>query len=924
MKRTTKKWIIISVAIALPVILIAAIVPVAVRPGRVSLMPAPAVIRFWSADQEIALPAVRGGGITNVSWSIISETGFDADDEMVPAMILLDDSGTEGRFVSLLAEGDYFVTLPFADDVERAVVEFNARVSHRGRVSNLVYRLTIEDPREDTFRRLFSSNQTGRNAYRIQGIGNQRVFGLWDVAESGRRDSAIVGRTNMLDEGIYRNYELSGDVMDLAWRYRGDVDLRIELVGGALAPADRYMVVNVQSGDIGARTYVQDDVMRISVELNPYTGQYSRVKVQFLGEGVRTVRVSGRPSADLAVGFPNNTPFYSFTYNVVDAINAWSIEELKLVEMNARLDYILNGVYVDGYGYVINPLGTLSLHRQFVEANVMLNGSLNGFFYWDSVDSDDDQWRLNSSRFRAETTRRFVNANTGEEAVNPPARATSHFFREFARWAPSFRYRDIVVRADIETHDEATWFFGNVFGNGFRLDATAYANSYHQTYRNTHGTSFASNGMERLPFRAGQGWGEHFAFYMLSNDSVMCNITLTGMNIDNDGAPVRLTDYAWYGVLGTSALGGRLQNFQVGNMHVGGEFLPHRYVAGITVQNSILEKGVILFGVAYAPSFERPVTIDNSVLRYAGFTAVFGRGFSNLSGGNPATDSGFGFENAWEVRRNNQMGEVSGRPEMNQAFWGDRVAVGDRPATLPNSNISVEAVPGVYQRFGNFILLRDLFIYEVTTVPIVIDDNEAGTYVIFEGENNKYYTWLRLTDLVFPNFKFPMLPFWDESPVHGVTRLAQRIVAPILAENERLGVTIRERTTHLMNLPLISLGTSGGNAWCLDNVNWVESSIGGEYPDADTFEILNVVLGLEDITLDMFFLMPPRQINVYQETDAGVTGFGHSGFVTLYQQRRILDGYNGGIAGLINAMRASSEFYWAFDVIAGEWRFVQR
>jgi len=408
-----------------------------------------------------------------------------------------------------------------------------------------------------------------------------------------------------------------------------------------------------------------------------------------------------------------------------------------------------------------------------------------------------------------------------------------------------------------------------------------------------------------MPFMAGQGWGEHFAFYMLANDTTMDNITLTGMNIIHpDGSPTRLTDFAWFGVLGTSTLGGRLEDFMVARRAINENdtIREHRYVAGITVQNSIIEKGVILFSAQYALSFERPVTIDNTVLRYSGFTAVFGKAF-HWSGTAENEVEGLGFENALAVRRNNVRGEVPTRVINGETVPG----IIETDARFLNNRIAFheDRQDSEYRRFGNFIVLRDVFIYEITTVPIIVDEAESGTFIIFEGDNNKFYTWVRLTDLVFPNFKAPMLPFWDTTPVHGVTRIAQRLIEPIIAAYEHLGPTVRERTTHLMNIPLISLGS--GNGQCIAGTNWDLSSYGTA--DGDTFMIGDIDLQLGGLILDIFFLMPPRAVRVYTaecaEVIAGTAqaGFGHAGFVTLYEQRRILAGEFGGVTRLINEMR---------------------
>ena len=745
------------IAICLVVVLVVAIaVPVALtRPGReFYLVSAPRTFLFHSADTTINLPAV--GGLRendSVGWSVVS--GED--------------------FVELSGDQKYFRIFPLVDR-ETANVRFRASVFNGNSLhSTFNYDITIRDPRTETLTRIFSPNQTGRAAYRTQGIANQRVFGLWDTRS--RRDSpegttvykSTASRFAHLMDSLSGYYVKSGSHIDLAWRYVGDVVLQVQLLdqNGVVLPS------------------LDDSVM--SVELNE---ENARVDVQFNGVGVRTVRVLGWSSEKVNRTIENAVT-YQFTYDIRDAVNAFTIQDIKEVEFNARVSYIIDGVnYTGGVGYMFRNIID-DPRFNFADEDAAFNHF---------VPRPNEE--LNSDRFHRFSFRPIVQRMPREY---------SYTFEEFRRWAPSFRYQfgNIVIRDNIQTLPEGTWFFGDVFGNGFQLDATPYAENVLEhtlphvnltrargANRNVFGTGWAGNGLERLPQREGSGWGSVYAFYMTSNGTIMCNIVLTGWDRRNpDGSPARLSEFNRLSVVGTPNMGGGVDyvrlagsathvagmlDFQVGHTHNNGVFLAGRYVHGITFQNSIFEKGLTLVGVHHAPIYASPVRIDTSVLRYSGFTAIYGLGMyaadaavnSNLEGGD-------------QIAANNVRG----------------------------SGIRTNGV-----RYGNHIAARNVTIYEITTVAMVFDNTDAGTFIRFYGEYNYFMTWLRMIDLAFPMFKMPAGHFYDGGWVPAITQIAQDLMNIAVSGSEH--AIVREGQTFWVNIPVLAVSEGpNNNGWCFDFSN---------------------------------------------------------------------------------------------------------
>ncbi|MCL2756446.1 MAG: hypothetical protein FWE45_05380 [Firmicutes bacterium] len=748
-----------------------------------SLATAPATRNFVSEHRLYTFPAVRGSGHFTYEWSVLSGYEFAA----------VNDCGTRFRMI------------PFTGQTTANIV-FRATVTAGTRTVNLNYNLQVRDPVTNEFDRLFSSNQSGRHTYLAQGIAAERVFGLWDIADTTH--NIYTPETVYLSD--CDGYQKSGDTMFLAWRYRGNVNIEIQLLD-----ENENVIANPQN----------DDVVQLVTSTNA-NGEIDRVDISFVGAGVRTIRATGTSTdSHNNHGLPPAT--YSFTYDIRDAVNAFVFDEVREVERNARFDYILNGVFCTRTNtQLIDPIS-----EQEAAA------------FYTPVAS-----RLFSNRFA--TIRRT-------HALPISGSVSTYTFAEFERWAPAFTYRDLVIRDNMRTWEEATWFFGNVFGNGHQIDATPYSTNAQQRVRNAHGSKSMGGGagleQQDMRGRRGSGWWERYAFYMLGNFTTLDNITLIGMTTRWDGHPIQnIANYNTISVLGTSNLGGVHFDWQNGNRHDEGVFQHGMYTAGIRIQNSILERGFILVGVSYTPNQEYPVTIDTSVLRYAGFTGVWGRSWS-------------GDEYGLYVRENNILGQVDGLYER------------------PNSPVR----PGLPKKFGNFIETRNLTVYEIATAAIVIDENIGGTHVTVSGENNNFLTWLRLSDLILPSFRLPGTHFSSITTIDAAP-LAQNAIGELLADPANSHGHVPEGNTSWLNLLYLSIEEQQNNTISFNNSNLTL----GHTPDM--FINFEVFVGFEAAggVADGLF------INAYLFT---VPTPSSTHLITHTRQRELFQGLHGGIPGLINS-----------------------
>lgn len=733
-------------------------------------------IAFTNMTNRYALPRVINlpEGAT-VSWEIVT---------------MVDEQENTGIFARIV-DDTYFNLFPIPE-YERATVVFRATITGYQLNEILYFTVNLRDTKENTFLTLFSPNHLGPQ-YLVQGIANERMFGLWDL----NPDYQITGQTYNLptqagergtwNPGVDR-YVTSSSTIRLAWRYRGTPQLEFRILD-----EDNNLVPGQEDG-----------VIRITPQTTTI-GNITRedtVYVEFLGAGTRTVEIRGR-----SAGTTPWTASYRYTFNIVDGVNAYVFEDIKMIEKFSRLEYIIYGVpgQTTPLADPLNP--TTGIARYFT--NTALNAT------------------------NPLLSQHFVRQTTFQDNLSGPG---TQFFREFSRWAPSFRYQDIVIRDNMQTWEEGTWFFGSVYGNGFQLDATPYGNNAANRWRNVFGTTWRHTGMENesMSNRRGSGWGHKFAFYQLANDSTICNIQLTGHEIP-EGRGTLLNEYRNVSVLGTANLGGGHYDFQVGNRHTNGVFAPGSYSANLTVQNSIIEKGLILIGVFSLINADSPFRVDTTVLRYAGFTAIDARGPTGSEGG-------------VYVRANNDRGQVQ----------------------------------GINHRFGNFIVARNIVVYEISTVPVILDDTDAATHFVLEGQHNYFLTWIRLADLVFPVFKLPNTPMHYVLPVPNVSQIAQNLIRDVIGHpntnpTSYSHVAYWEGAHMWLNIPIMNINNGDYAFICFENSNLYRSNF---------------------YQLDVGLPPPIDALNLDARLYHAVTGS-----ITVHRQREIFQGP--GLNQIIRAMDIS-------------------
>ena len=870
----------------------------------------------WDLDSTHALPSIQGNRDFNVRWEIVSQRYLNGESRVFAELIGNDADA-------------HFTLLPLVDG-DVALIHFRANISYRhasrDRVSHMDFNLRINDPREANFNRarLFSPNQSNRIAYRTQGLAEERVFGLWDITEIGRS-------FNFQAQSGQELYIKSGDTMNLATRYTGGmagIDLGIFVVEGrqtitanSFDPEhDDYLGEELKPLVAGAEEgeyYFQNNYIRVD-----HVQGSTSVGVEFLNPGIWTVVARGERIAN-----PDQVQIYSFTYEVIDAVNARDMMDIKALEYNARMDYIINGVKLrdsDGnlvrengeYVYIINPLANpndvWNFRRHTGTGANRVPVQLNA------------ENPLNSQLFATGRNQRWHYA--GQTNTTRPL--PSDYMMDFHRWAPTFRYRDMVIRATtsrLDTWQEATWFFGDVHGNGFTLDATPYATNPAGIYRNTHTTGGGGEGLENRGFTIGSGWGDHFAFYALANHTTVHNIHLVGHNIVHpDGRPVRLNEYRNLSVIGSSVLGGADMDFQIGQRHNNGVFSPGWYNAGVTVSFAIVEKGLILVGGYFFPNKDYPFLLENSVMRYAGFTGMFARGIHGFdlhengvafgaggdvfnAQGQPVLDSRGRQVVArdWAV---NSRGQRVNPNNINQ-LWN----VSGNNTTIPvylrsegghairlNNDLGVteitEDIVGFrnphdnFRRFANFVNFRNIFAYEFTTVPVIVDNSIGETHFVMEGDYNYMYTWIRLTDLVFPAFKFPGMPPQSILLVDNITTIAQNLINATVLQEEYRPLAVFEGAHTWIHLPFISVVSEDTS-----RTHW---EINGARFNDDMMTRIQMVIPLAGMGLNVS-ITDAREVEKLRDPDdqsAGTVG------ITMEQQR---EAFATGISGRITSWAES-------------------
>lgn len=627
-----------------------------------------------------------------------------------------------------------FSLAPLKDDGDQwATIIFVANINGSNRLEKRTFEVSMRDIGESEFKTLYSFRHQNLEPYE-SGLGERRMFGLKDLDKTGAEI-------------------LSGDTVDLAWRYKEKIALDIGLYDEA-----------------GNRLPMPDSVMDIEEVLNK-EGVPGTLNLKFKQAGKRILHVDGTAkfNEDGTPDFSQSSAFFEYTYDIRDAINCYTFDQVKAIEKAARLDYILNGVADDPN---INPIPANQLSQYY-------NASA-------------------ASSYPKMLSRQFM--TTGKNPLGADYMAiggnyVGTIFKEFERWSPSYRYRDIVLRANMQTWAEGTWFFGNVFGNGYVLDATPYAQNSERKYRNVHGNDWQEqNGKdigvahEGESFRDGHGWGDKFAFYMLSNNTTIDNVRLIGENIVKPGGvePL-LNEYKTISVLGTSGLAGGAWGFNQGQAwdRNAKAWKDNQYVQNIRVINCYVEKGLILVGANYVPHRERPIVVESCILRYAGFAGIYGRGQDNdqtQRGG--STGMGMGSEV--------QAYSAIGRVEKKQ-FEADK-------KTEKPQRVSLSC--------GNFVVSKNNIFYDICTSAMLANDDWSGTHYRVLGANNCYFTWVDSLKLVFPIMKIP-----GGMDKLNITKIASSELARIMnvPAYDDVKLRVEGQAGYFINLPFISVDTFDNN-----------------------------------------------------------------------------------------------------------------
>ena len=154
---------------------------------------------------------------------------------------------------------------------------------------------------------------------------------------------------------------------------------------------------------------------------------------------------------------------------------------------------------------------------------------------------------------------------------------------------------NVVIRKNIYTKGNATQFWGNVYGNGYTLDATAYARL----------TTIVNDPNDSSENRSVSKTDDDAAFYMCSSNTTMDNIILSGDNRQK----ISLNQYSQLG--GSDGSISVLSTRRSLNRDRSNDITP----TNVTIKNSIIEKGYRL--ITHGGN-NAELTIDTCVFRYAG------------------------------------------------------------------------------------------------------------------------------------------------------------------------------------------------------------------------------------------------------------------------------------------------------------------
>jgi hypothetical protein len=649
-----------------------------------------------------------------------------------------------------------FSLRPLPDEGDTwATIIFVANINGSKKRVQQPFEVRMRDAGEAEFETLYSFRHENLEPYE-SGLGARRVFGLYDLVPGGTTKDDV---------------KKSGDIIDLAWRYKKQIALRILLLENKTDPDDAAL--HTLDHDAENLVITDDEIMDVRALLNG-EGIPSTIKIDFKSVGIRALRIIGTSvfdDDDQPVFYddddqPVYTATFEYIYDVRGAVNCYTFEDIKRVEKEARLDYIRNGVNCKEDKSCTDPA-----HNHI---GPIADAQVAGYY---SASLAAAYPKMLSRQFLTTEVNRL-----GQPYMKVGGKAVGAIFNEFERWNPSYRYKDIVIRSDMKTWAEGTWFFGNVYGNGYILDATPYAQNAERRYRNVHG-NFWEIAHEGEIFRDGFGWGDKFAFYMLANNSTIDNITLVGDNIVKAGGidPL-LNEYKTISVIGTSHLDGGVWGYHQGEAWGGPtvKFRENLYVKNIRVQNCVIEKGLTLVGAAYAPHKDYPVVVESCILRYAGFAGIYGRGQDNSIEQRNNRASGPGSE----VQQYSDIGRV-----MKKQYDSNKT-------TVINSNISLSC--------GNFVVSKNNIFYDICTSAMLGNDDWSGTHYLVLGTRNYYYTWVDSLKLVFPIMKVP-----NGMDKLNITKIATGVLSDLMRDPiyNDTKLSVPGEAGYYINLPFISVDT---------------------------------------------------------------------------------------------------------------------
>ena len=366
-------------------------------------------------------------------------------------------------------------------------------------------------------------------------------------------------------------------------------------------------------------------------------------------------------------------------------------------------------------------------------------------------------------------------------------------------------FENIVLRNNITNIDDITLFYGSVYGNGYTLDATPYAESN----RHNHPTKdeIISDGNEKTA-----------SFYLMSDNTILDNVILVGTNNHKENLNLYYETKNVLGVYGTLDTIYKQTDIHTNDTNGDGINDKARIPKNIKILNSILEKGRNALTVYGSADKNNPVLVESSVLRYTG-------------------EFGLRASSWWSVE---------------QELWTKIESNGD----------------GVYQGkklpAKTFVTLKNIIITETKQMPINMQngydnygsargDNYAhlpsyGTELTVLGDYNYLFSWLKVSEVDFGQIMgFEIKPIMDEVLADPDNKEFVDRVTYIYGNSPNV------QDNHYMNLSILSnyiLDMGQGFNTQPNTINFEQSNL----KDFWTVETLNVtVLGTIHNTVEQVF-----------------------------------------------------------------------